>query len=168
MRWKGSSGMNRFSGCHRFRSLPKGKHCSGPLACGGHRENSGARAPVSAACWSSPGRRRHGNACAGGAPFRARRARAGNVNTARDHFTASIERFRALALPSGIGNALSGMAVLALATGDVGQAERLLDEATSVLQQAGPWFLTWALYVRAVLAVRRGNPDRRSRWCVRA
>jgi len=83
----------------------------------------------------------------------------GNVNTARDRFTASIERFRALALPSGIGNALSGMAVLALATGDVGQAERLLDEATSVLQQAGPWFLTWALYVRAVLAVRRGNPD---------
>ena len=83
----------------------------------------------------------------------------GNVNTARDHFTASIERFRSLALPSGIGNALSGMAVLALATGDVGQAEGLLDEATSVLQQAGPWFLTWALYVRAVLAVRRGNPD---------
>jgi len=83
----------------------------------------------------------------------------GNVNTARDRFTASIERFRALALPSGIGNALSGMAVLSLATGDVGQAERLLDEATSVLQQAGPWFLTWALYVRAVLAVRSGNSD---------
>ena len=49
--------------------------------------------------------------------------------------------------------------MLALATGDVGQAERLLDEATSVLRHAGPWFLTWALYVRAVLAVRRGNPD---------
>ena len=26
-------------------------------------------------------------------------------------------------------------------------------------EQAGPWFLTWALYVRAILAVRRGNPD---------
>jgi len=51
------------------------------------------------------------------------------------------------------------MAVLALATGDAGHAERLLDEATSVLEQAGPWFLTWALYVRAVLAVRRGNAD---------
>jgi len=28
-----------------------------------------------------------------------------------------------------------------------------------VLEQAGPWFLTWTLYVRAVLAVRRGNAD---------
>ncbi len=66
----------------------------------------------------------------------------GNVNAARDRFARSIERFRALAIPSGIGNALSGMAVLALATGDADQAERLLDEATSVLRHAGPWFLT--------------------------
>ena len=51
------------------------------------------------------------------------------------------------------------MAVLALATGEPDEAERLLDEATSVLQSAGPWFMTWALYVRAILAVRRGNPD---------
>ncbi|PWT85238.1 MAG: hypothetical protein C5B57_03300, partial [Blastocatellia bacterium] len=83
----------------------------------------------------------------------------GNVNAARDRFAHSIEGFRALAIPSGRGNALSGMAVLALATDDTGQAERLLYEATSVLREAGPWFLTWALYVRAILAVRRGNPD---------
>jgi predicted ATPase/DNA-binding XRE family transcriptional regulator len=83
----------------------------------------------------------------------------GNVNAARDQFAHSIEGFRAMTIPSGTGNALSGMAVLALATGDAGQAERLLDEATSVLRDAGPWFLTWALYVRAILAVRRGNPD---------
>jgi predicted ATPase len=83
----------------------------------------------------------------------------GNVNAARDRFAHSIEGFRALAIPSGIGNALSGMAVLALATGDAGQSERLLDEAASALRHAGPWFLTWALYVRAILAVRRGNPD---------
>jgi predicted ATPase/DNA-binding XRE family transcriptional regulator len=83
----------------------------------------------------------------------------GNVIASRDRFAHSIEGFRALAIPSGTGNALSGMAVLALATGDAGQAERLLDEATSVLRQAGPWFLTWALYVRAILAVRRGNAD---------
>jgi len=83
----------------------------------------------------------------------------GNVKAACERFAHSIEGFRALTIPSGTGNALSGMAVLALATGDAGQAERLLDEATSVLQHAGPWFLTWALYVRAVLAVRRGNPD---------
>ena len=83
----------------------------------------------------------------------------GNLETSRYWFTNSIARFRSLAIPSGTGNALSGMAVLALATGDAGHAERLLDEATSVLEQAGPWFLTWALYVRAVLAVRRGNAD---------
>ncbi len=84
---------------------------------------------------------------------------AGNVNAARDWFVRSVDQFRSLAIPSGTGNALSGMASLALATGDADQAERLLDEATSVLRQAGPWFLTWALYVRAILAVRRGNPD---------
>ena len=28
-----------------------------------------------------------------------------------------------------------------------------------MLRHAGPWFLTWALYVRAILAVRRGNAD---------
>ena len=80
-------------------------------------------------------------------------------NAARDRFTRSVEGFRALAIPWGTGNALSGMAAVALATGDAGQAERLLDEATSVLRHAGPWFLTLALYVRAILAVRRGNPD---------
>jgi len=50
------------------------------------------------------------------------------------------------------------MAAIALAAGDAEQADRLLDEATAVLRQAGPWFLTWALYVRAILAVRRGTP----------
>jgi len=82
----------------------------------------------------------------------------GNLNAARDRFARSVERFRALAIPSGTGNALCGMAVVALASGDAGQAERLLDEATSVLRHAGPWFLTWALYVRAILAVRREKP----------
>lgn len=83
----------------------------------------------------------------------------GNVTAARERFARSIEGFRALAIPSGIGTALSGMAVLALATGDAAQAELLLDEASSVLRHAGPWFLTWALYARAILAVRRGQAD---------
>jgi predicted ATPase/DNA-binding XRE family transcriptional regulator len=83
----------------------------------------------------------------------------GNVSAARTRFGNSVERFRALAMPSGTGNALSGMAAVALATGDAGQADLLLDEATSVLRHAGPWFLTWALYVRAILAVRRGKHD---------
>ena len=38
-------------------------------------------------------------------------------------------------------------------------AERLLEEAASVLRDAGPWFLSLGLYMRAVLAVRRGNSD---------
>jgi predicted ATPase/DNA-binding XRE family transcriptional regulator len=83
----------------------------------------------------------------------------GHLHEARERFARSIERFRQLEIPSGTGTALNGMAVLALATGDAGHAERLLDEATAVLGQAGPWFLTWALYARAVLAVRRGNSD---------
>lgn len=84
---------------------------------------------------------------------------AGNLQAARDRFHRSVEMFQTLANPSGTGNALSGLAAIALAAGDGGQAERLLDEATFVLRQAGPWFLTWALYVRAVLAVRRAQPD---------
>jgi tetratricopeptide (TPR) repeat protein len=83
----------------------------------------------------------------------------GNENTARDRFARSVEGFRALAIPWGIGNALGGMAWVALATGDLDQAERLLDEATAVLRHSGPWFLLLTLYVRAILAVRRGNAD---------
>jgi hypothetical protein len=83
-----------------------------------------------------------------------------NRDVARERFTLSVARFQKLAIPSGIGTALNGMAVLALATGDAVEAERLLDQATTVLRDAGPWFLTWALYVRAILAVRRGEADR--------
>lgn len=84
---------------------------------------------------------------------------AGNVSAARERFASSLAAFRTLAFPAGIGTALSGMAVLDLATGGTSEAERLLDEAARELRQAGPWFLTWALYARAILAVRRGNAD---------
>ena len=83
----------------------------------------------------------------------------GNLSAARDRFARSVGMFRALRMRSGTGNALSGLAALALAAGDADGAERLLDEAASELRHAGPWFLTWALYVRSVLAVRRGRPD---------
>jgi hypothetical protein len=83
----------------------------------------------------------------------------GNMHAARDRFARGVEAFRALAYPSGTGNALTGMAAIALATGDADQAERLLDEGIVALRQAGPWFVTWALYVRAILAVRRGRAD---------
>jgi predicted ATPase/DNA-binding XRE family transcriptional regulator len=89
---------------------------------------------------------------------------AGNTAAARDRFTTSVARFRELAVPWGIGSALTGMAAGALASGDPGQAELLLDEATAVLRTAGPWFLSLALYVRAILAVRRGSPDEAIAW----
>ena len=85
---------------------------------------------------------------------------AGNVDAARDLFARSVDGFETLAAPWGIGNALIGLAGLAIATGDVAQGERLLDRATTVLRQAGPWFLNLPLYIRAILAVRLGNPDR--------
>jgi len=83
----------------------------------------------------------------------------GDLDAARERLTRSAERFQALAMPWGAGSALSGMASLCLAAGDAEQALRLLDEATAVLQHAGPWFLMPVLYVRAILAVRRGNAD---------
>jgi len=83
----------------------------------------------------------------------------GHVDAAREHYARSLEQFRAKALAWGIGNSLTGMATLHVATEDLTSAERLLDEATSVLRSAGPWFLALALDVRAILAVRRGNAD---------
>ena len=82
----------------------------------------------------------------------------GNLDAAREHFTRGVEGFRALALPWGLGNSLTGMATVVLATGDPAHAERLLDEATAVLRHAAPWFLSWTLYLRAFLAVRREDP----------
>jgi ATP/maltotriose-dependent transcriptional regulator MalT len=84
---------------------------------------------------------------------------AGSFEAARRHFTTSVAGFRELAVPWGIGSALTGMAAGALASGDAAEAELLIDEATSMLRTAGPWFLSLALYVRAILAVRRGRPD---------
>ena len=83
----------------------------------------------------------------------------GNLNAARDQFTHSVERFRMLAIPWGTGYSLSGLAAVAVVTGDARRAERLLEEAASVLRHAGPWFASLGRYMRAVLAVRGGNPD---------
>ncbi len=83
----------------------------------------------------------------------------GNLQAARDWFTRAIEGFQALAIPWGTGNALIGMSGVALESNDPDQAERLLDEATSVFRHAGPWFLSRALFVRAILEVGRGNAD---------
>jgi predicted ATPase/DNA-binding XRE family transcriptional regulator len=82
----------------------------------------------------------------------------GDADAAREHFARAVDGFRRLALPWGLGNSLTGMAAVVLAAGDSAHAERLLDEATSVLRQTAPWFLSWTLYLRAFLAVRRGDP----------
>jgi predicted ATPase/DNA-binding XRE family transcriptional regulator len=84
---------------------------------------------------------------------------AGNFDAARDRFARCLAHFQSLTIPWATGNALAGMAAIALATGDTREAERLVDEATSSLQHAGPWFLHLGLYVRAILAVRRRKPD---------
>jgi predicted ATPase/DNA-binding XRE family transcriptional regulator len=97
----------------------------------------------------------------------------GNLKGARDGFALAVEGFRSLAISWGTGNALSGMASVALATGEADQAEGLLDEAMPLLRRTGPWFLTWALYLRAIVAVRRRNADeaialvRESLTCIR-
>jgi predicted ATPase/DNA-binding XRE family transcriptional regulator len=83
----------------------------------------------------------------------------GHADAAREHFARGVERFRALALPWGLGNSLTGLATVVLAAGDLAHAERLLDEATSVLRHSAPWFLSWTLYLRALLAVRRDEAD---------
>jgi predicted ATPase/DNA-binding XRE family transcriptional regulator len=83
----------------------------------------------------------------------------GNLDGARERFIRAIEGFEALGIPWGVGNAQIGMAAVAVATGDIQRAEQLLDEATPALQHAGPWFVTRAMLVRSILALRRGNPD---------
>ena len=88
----------------------------------------------------------------------------GNLSAARDSFALALEGFRSLGIRWATGNALSGMASVALATSDIGQAERLLDEAMPVLRDAGPWFRTWALYLRAIVAVQRRNADEAIGW----
>ena len=83
----------------------------------------------------------------------------GHQEAARARFTRSIDRFRTLASAWGIGNALMGLASVALASGDIITAQRLLDDATSALRSAGPWFLNLPLYIRANLAVQRRDAD---------
>ena len=83
----------------------------------------------------------------------------GQMRTARDWFASSIERFHEVGSPWGAGYALTATAAAALAAGDHHEVEPLLDQAASALRRAGPWFFLLGVYVRAILAVRRGNAD---------
>jgi ATP/maltotriose-dependent transcriptional regulator MalT len=83
----------------------------------------------------------------------------GKLDEARDLLTRSAESFKKLKMPWGAGSALNGLAGIVLASGDVAEANRLLEDATSQLRQAGPWFQMQVLFVRAIFAVRRGSAD---------
>jgi ATP/maltotriose-dependent transcriptional regulator MalT len=98
----------------------------------------------------------------------------GNLSEASARFTRAIEGFQALQIAWGAGSALNGKAGVALASGDIEQAEDLLNQATTALQHSGPWFMTPVLSFRATLALRRGKAIeamalvRESLTCLRA
>jgi tetratricopeptide (TPR) repeat protein len=83
----------------------------------------------------------------------------GDNAAATARFTSSVDRFRTLGIPWGIGATLTGMAWVALSEGDIPRVERLLHEATAVLRDAGPWFMALVRYLRAILAMHRGDAD---------
>lgn len=84
---------------------------------------------------------------------------AGHFDAAREAFARGLEYFQPQGISWATGNAMAGLAAIALAAGDTREAERLVDDAAVSLRAAGPWFLHLGLYVRAILAVRRGNAD---------
>ncbi len=81
----------------------------------------------------------------------------GNPEAARERFTRGVEGFKAARTAWGTGHMLTALAWVTLDTGDDAEVQRLLDEATSWLRHAGPWFGELGLYVRGILAVRRGS-----------
>ena len=83
----------------------------------------------------------------------------GNEQAALEHYTRSLEASRRIPSPWRVGNALTGMARVALAAEDFDHAEQLLREADATLRGGGPWFLLLPLYLRATLAARRGDPN---------
>ncbi len=83
----------------------------------------------------------------------------GDLRAASQLFGASLHKFQALSVHWGAGISLNSMASIAFATGETTAGARLLDDATSALSQAGPWFSMPVLYVRAIQAVRQGRAE---------
>lgn len=81
----------------------------------------------------------------------------GDKAVARAHFERFLAASRRLDSPWRIGNALSGLAWVALTSGDLAQTDARLDEVKPLLTGTGAWFRLLPLYVRAILAVRRHN-----------
>jgi predicted ATPase/DNA-binding XRE family transcriptional regulator len=83
----------------------------------------------------------------------------GNLPAASDRFTRARSLYDRLGTAWALSNVLAAIAWTALAAGNFDEAERVLDEAAAPASKAGPWFSGIALYVQAVLAIRRGKPD---------
>ena len=86
-------------------------------------------------------------------------------DAARHRFTRSVEGFRALAIPWGVGNSLNGLAKVALATNDVAAGGTPARRGRVGASAGCPWRLALVWFRRALLAVRRGNPaEAFARW----
>jgi tetratricopeptide (TPR) repeat protein len=83
---------------------------------------------------------------------------AGNFGEAREYFSRSARGDGPP--PWRMGSALTGLGWVALDTGHPADAERWLEEAGPALHDAGPWFLLLVEFLRATLAVGRGDADR--------
>jgi predicted ATPase/DNA-binding XRE family transcriptional regulator len=84
----------------------------------------------------------------------------GNFEMARTLFAMSARQFHGRAEPWVVGNALGGLAWVALAEGDRAEAEQRIHEAAGVLGVLGPWFRALGNYLSALLAVQAGDANR--------
>jgi len=84
----------------------------------------------------------------------------GNLPAAHDRLTRARRLYEMFGTAWALGNVLAAIAWTAVAAGDFDEADRVLDEAALHASKAGPWFSGIALYVQAVLAIRRGDPER--------
>jgi hypothetical protein len=89
---------------------------------------------------------------------------AGDKEAARAWFATSLNGFHAMNLSSGAGKVLTGMAAIALSSGEGEETERLLDQAASALGGTAPLYMCFGAWIRAVVAVRRGDADAAIGW----
>jgi tetratricopeptide (TPR) repeat protein len=82
-----------------------------------------------------------------------------NYRAAGESFERSLQVSRQARSRWHIGNSLCGLAWVALSTGELVTAQRFVDESLVAFEGTGPWFLLLPLYIRAILAVRRGDAD---------
>ncbi|HEX3702074.1 MAG TPA: helix-turn-helix domain-containing protein [Vicinamibacterales bacterium] len=85
---------------------------------------------------------------------------AGHLDAARACFLRAIDNPGARDIPWVGGSALTGLAWTAIERGNANdEAARLLDDATTSLRDAGPWFLLLVGFLRTTIAVRQQQPD---------